>query len=441
MNLRLFHIMIPLLFAICSVAGALSQSANAQSIHSQMENGVVLVPYSPNEDPYALSNRLSGWFPKSNVGGAIGAGILPSPMILSERLWLRAEYLYWWPDGMDIPTLVTSSPAGTARTDAGVLGQPATDVELGGEINDSGTSGIRWRSGFWITPQRTFAIEGEYFQLLGNQDDGFQSGPGSGIIARPFFDTAPGRSFETAQLINFPGVVDGNLRVSSSSDLRSVLINGRVAMCPLGQCNPYGHRDRVDWIVGYRPLQLKDSLSFSETLDSQVVGAPGVIDIDERFGTKNKFNGLQLGIVHQTHLRRAWLESMIRVAIGHNEQSVNISGSTTITENGTTERFQGGLLTQTSNIGNYQRDQFTMIPELGFTLGIHVTDWLDATIGYTALYFPNVVRSGGQISTDLNSNLFPEPTNPITGPLRPRFHYRTTDYLAHGLSLGAELRF
>ena len=440
MNLRLFHAVVSLLVSSLLVTTALSPSANGQTTHPAFDGGVALVPFSGGDDPYN-TGRVSGWFPGSNVGGAIGAGILPTPMMLSERLWLRLEYLHWKPDGMDIPALVTSSPAGTDQFDAGVLGEPGTNVRLGGKINDDGTSGIRWRSGFWLTPQGTFAIEGEYFELLGDQNDGFRSGPGSGIVARPFFDNAPNRSFETAQLINFPDVVNGSLRVSSSSGLRSALINGRVAMCPLGGCNPYGHRDRVDWIIGYRHLELKDSLSISESLESAIVNAPGTIAINEKFATRNRFNGLQLGMVHQTHLKRAWLESMLRVAIGTNSQKVNISGTTAITEAGTTERFSGGLLAQTSNIGKHERDEFTMIPEVGITLGFHLTDWLDATIGYTALYFPNVVRPGDQISTDLNSNQFPERTNPFTGPLRPEFQFRTTDYLVHGLSIGGELRF
>ena len=132
---------------------------------------------------------------------------------------------------------------------------------------------------------------------------------------------------------------------------------------------------------------------------------------------------------------------MLRIAIGNNSQSVQIAGNTAITENGVTDNFQGGLLAQRSNIGNYDRTELTMIPEVGLTLGVRVTDWLDATIGYTSLYYPNVVRPGDQIDTAVNSNLLPPETNPFTGALRPRFRYVESDYLAHGLTLGAELRF
>jgi hypothetical protein len=99
------------------------------------------------------------------------------------------------------------------------------------------------------------------------------------------------------------------------------------------------------------------------------------------------------------------------------------------------------VLTQRTNIGDYQRDQFTMIPEIGLTLGVRVTDRLRATFGYTVLYFPSVVRPGDQIDTDVNPNLIPPETVPFTGALRPRFRYIESDYWAQGINLGAEFQF
>ncbi len=392
-------------------------------------------------DPYA--NNLSpngGWFPGATSGSGLG-GFVPGPMTIADRLWVRAEYLYWKTEGMDVPALVTSSPAATPQSQAAILGQPGTRTLFGGgDINDDWVSGVRFRSGFWLTQQGTFAIESEYFQLLGDQSDGFQaSGDGAPILGRPFFDVS--RGFDTAQLISFPNRVSGSVGVTSDSDLKSFLINGRAGLCPVGVCNANGESDRVDWIVGYRYIQLEDQLGFTENLTSQVANAPGTIAIQESFRTKNEFNGLQLGVVHQANFRRAWLESMLRIGIGNNTQSVDIRGNTSITENGQTDTFTGGLLAQRTNIGKYERDQFTMIPEVGATLGIRLTDWLDATVGYSVLYFPSVVRAGSQIDTDLNSNLLP-PENPIVvDGLRPQFKFIESDYWAHGLNVGAELRF
>ena len=418
--------------------GLLLSEASLNVVHAQ-NGGVALVPLAMGgSDPYGQISPAGRWFPAGSR--PLGGSLVPSPMLLSERLWLRAEYLHWWTDGMDLPALVTTSPAGTPQADAAVLGEPGTRVLFGnGKINDGSVGGIRFKTGFWLTQQGTFAIESEYFQFLGDQDDGFRGGGGNPIVGRPFFDIS--RGIETAQLIDYNGVVGGTLNIASQSELRSLLINGRVGLCPVGVCNAQGLSDRTDWVVGYRYLDLKESLSFHENLTSELTSAPGTIVINERFRTRNEFHGLQLGVVHQAQFKRAWLESMLRIAVGNNSQNVQISGSTAITEAGVTVQSGGGLLAQRSNIGNYDRTQLTMIPEIGLTLGIRVTDWLDATIGYTALYYPNVVRPGDQIDTDVNRNLLPPEVNPFTGALRPQFHFVESDYLAHGLTLGAELRF
>jgi hypothetical protein len=423
-------------FAICTVVFE-SPQACAQ------DGGVAIVPLGigGNTDPYGNTVPASGWF----SGGAIGqlrqnGSLIAGPMMLSERLWVRAEYMHWWTEGMELPPLVTTSPAGTVREDAAVLGEPGTSILFGnGRINDDSVSGVRLKTGFWLTPQGTFAIEGEYFRFLGDQDDGYRGGGGSQIIGRPLLDVS--RGVETAQLIDFDGQVSGTLNIGSSSDLRSLLINGRVGLCPVGTCNANGLYDRTDWIIGYRYLDLDESLVFHENLTSEVPNVDGTIVNSEAFRTRNEFHGLQLGVVHQAQFKRAWLESMLRVAVGNNSQQVQISGNTKITENGVTDAFGGAVYAQRTNIGNYERQELTMIPEIGLTLGVRVTDWLDATIGYTALYYPNVVRPGKQMDGSINSNLFAPETDPFSGPPRPRFHYVESDYLAHGLTLGAELRF
>ena len=222
----------------------------------------------------------------------------------SDRLWLRAEYLHWWTEGMDTPALATTSPDGTVQEDAAVLGLPGTTVLFGGEINDDSTHGLRLKGGFFLTRSAAFGVEGEYFGLA-EQDDRFSASTGRSIVGRPFYRTDTDQ--ETAQLIDFPGVVDGNLSIRSSSDLRSYLLAGRASLCPTcgGNCVACRNTDRVDWIVGYRYIELEDSLSFNENLTS--LGTPGDIALSESFSTNNEFNGLQLGVTYQatvsyTHL-------------------------------------------------------------------------------------------------------------------------------------------
>ena len=360
---------------------------------------------------------------------------------INERLWLRGEWLLWDTKGMDTPALVTTSTAGTARDIAAVLGEPGSSVLFGGrELNGDTVSGIRVGGGFWITPQQNFAIEGEYFQLR-EQDDSYVGGSnGAAILGRPFFDIVAGQ--ETAQLVSYPGLVGGNLNIDTDTNLRSILINGRAGLCPTGVCcNTCGIRDRVDWIVGFRHVQLDDKLTINEGLNSLIPTAPGTIRVYDRFETENEFNGLQLGVVHRANFQRGWLESMLRVALGNNQQTVRINGTNTITEAGLTDVLPGGLLAQRTNIGTHKRDKFSMIPEVGVRLGLRVTDRLSASVGYSVIYFPNVVRAGDQVDTDLNPGLVPPEAVPLTGALRPRFRFVESDYWAHGLTLGGELAF
>lgn len=368
--------------------------------------------------------------------------LLAPQLGLSERIWFRGEYLYWWTEGMEAPPLITTSPAGTPQSDAAVLGDPDTRVLFGGdELNSGSDNGIRLRSGIWLTPHNSFGIEGEYFELFGQDDSYAATGNGTTILGRPFFDITNDR--ETAQLISFPGVVAGDVRATSESDLRSILLNGRVAL-NAGAAAPYGAfppPNRIDWILGYRYLELDDQVAIVENLQSLDPAAPGTIASSESFSTSNEFHGVQLGMLHQANFNRLWLESMLRVAIGNNNQSVRVQGTTAITEAGVTETYSGNLLAQRTNIGSREEDAFTMIPELGLTLGLRITDCLHATVGYSILYFPNVVRAAEQIDTDVNPNLIPPEVLPFSGSLRPQPLFDETDYWAHGLSLGGELRF
>ena len=50
---------------------------------------------------------------------------------------VRGEYLLWWSNGNPLPPLVTTSPAGTPRPSAGVLGQPGTEIVYGAQTIDT----------------------------------------------------------------------------------------------------------------------------------------------------------------------------------------------------------------------------------------------------------------------------------------------------------------
>jgi len=408
------------------------------------------------DDPYAL--------PSSQRFGAAPVGLIDQPLFdgrfiadspLSPmrmfrdvepyrgRMFIRGEYLGWVMDPMDTPPLVTTNPTGTPQNQAGFIGGTDTTTLFGGELNGSYRNGFRVRGGWYVDPSRFWAIGGDYYQLFGSGDSFSAVSDGSGILARPFFDIVAGR--ETAQFSSFPAMVRGDIGVESDTQLRSFGINLQAdAVNPPNHtsqiANGCAREPRVDWIIGYRNVRLEDKLHFRENLTA-LVPPGGTVNLRESFETENQFQGLEFGFVREVPLGRWWFETTSRVAIGNNSQRVNIAGSTRLIEAGVAETFPGGLYAQRTNIGTYERDRFTVVPELGATLGFHLGPRMSLTAGYTFVYISNVVRAGDQIDTDINPGLFPVEISPLTGPLRPRFNFRETDFYAHGLTVGGDFRF
>ena len=366
--------------------------------------------------------------------------------------WINFEYLMWWQDGMELPPLVTTSVGtGIPATQAGVLGLAPTRTLFGGnDVLTDNFDGGRLRFGVWLDKCHTWGIGAEYFKI-GSESEGFsQTSTGNPILARPFFNMETNR--EDSELVAFPGILTGNVTAQATSQLTGTSIylrylrqcdegcnNGLFCGCPSHYCS------RTEMMFGYRGLELKENVFISEDLNSTDQGNPGTFDILDRFETRNQFNGIDLGWMYR-RTRGFWsLDTQLRLAVGNTKQTVRINGHTTITDPSTnppTQTYPGGLLTQTpGNIGVYTQNEFSVVPEFGATLGYQLTDHLRATVGYTFIYWSNVVRPGDQISRDVNPNLLQPQVPPITGAIRPGFEFDTTDYWVQGISFGGEYRW
>ncbi len=355
--------------------------------------------------------------------------------------WVHAEYLNWYPSGMRTPALVTTSQ-GTTRADAGVLGLPTTTVLYGGnEIMDDAWSGFRIRFGWWLAALPGWGVEGEYAGFGERTESFYQASTGTPVLARPFFNTEAG--LDSSELVAFPGVIGGGIAVDTTSRFDGAAVRFRKQMCCQEGCG-YSNiccqtvptASRLDATIGYRFWELKESLQVQERLTA--TAPAGTFLITDRFDTRNLFNGAELGVLWQG--RRGWwsLDMLMRLGVGNNNQTVTIGGNTSLNSAPPTT---GGLLTQRTNIGTYERNQFTMVPELGATLGYQVTQRLRATAGYSLVYMGNVVRPGDQVDLNVNANLLPPENVPFTGALRPQFHFVETDYLIQGLNFGGEFRW
>ncbi len=347
---------------------------------------------------------------------------------------------------MRLPPLVTTSTAGTPQEQAGVLGQPGTSVLFGGgSVLDDQFSGGRLRFGLWLDRCHTWGVGAELFQIGSESESFSRTSTGDPILARPFFNTRTG--FDDSELVAFPGVLSGTVAVRAESELQGAGIHFRYLRCCDQGCSkwlfcgcPEHFCSRTEALLGWRYLRLNESVVITEDLTA----ADGGFDIADRFRTRNTFNGIDLGWSYR-QTRGYWtMDCLLRLGVGTTRQTVRIDGQTTINSplnDPQVETFEGGLLAQTSNIGTYNDNQFSVVPEFNANVGYQMTDHIRLMFGYTFIYWSNVVRPGHQIDLDVNTGQLPPPEDPLIGVARPQFAFDTTDYWVQGLNTGLEFRW
>lgn len=364
-------------------------------------------------------------------------------------MWFSAEYLMFWGRGMNTPPLVTTSPAGTAQAAAGVIGQPGTTVLYGGNgLLDGVRNGMAFSAGKWFDCCQQTGIEFDYF-FLGQINEHFEAtGNGQPILARPFFNAVT--NLEDSELVSFPNVLSGTVSVDSNSFVQSagVRLLWNVLQnyyCGDPNCGHYACGaacTRWDLLVGYRWYQLDEQLTIREDLTTLDQNPQVMFDITDDFRTRNNFHGGELGLKWQFQQNRWALDALGKVALGNNHEQVSIRGQTISTPvGGASDTGIGGLLAQTTNIGDYSRDRFAAIFEVGAKLKYQCSQNLWLTAGYTFIMWDGVVRPGGQIDRVVNPNLLPPPTLPLVGPARPAFTFNDETFWLHGLRLGGEFRW
>jgi hypothetical protein len=104
--------------------------------------------------------------------------------------------------------------------------------------------------------------------------------------------------------------------------------------------------------------------------------------------------------------------------------------------------FPGGLLALPgANIGNFTRDKFAVLPEVGLKVGYHVTPNLRLAVGYNFLYLSDVVRPGDQIDSGLDVTRIPNFPVPGAQPLpvaRPTVPFNDTGVFAQGITFSLQ---
>jgi hypothetical protein len=362
-------------------------------------------------------------------------------------MWVDVDYLLWWMRGMHVPPLVTS---GLTPQQPGILGDANTFILFGDDdIDNRARSGGRLQAGMWLNPCQTVGIEAEYLALATDSTHFYLWSDGNPIVSRPIIDDATGQ--ETVERVAFPrgntGSVDGAVSVDASTQFQSAALRMRLALCRQDSCwsDPccpdlaYHDGYRSYLLAGYRYMRLDDRLGIAEQLTStDTTLGPGAFLIHDQFNTLNQFNGAELGLEFELRRNRWSWDILPKLALGGNHELIDINGfdRTTNPTTGGRTTTQGGLLTVAgSNIGRFGKEEFSVVPSIETKFGFQLTRHTELTLGYTFLYWSNVVRAGDQI--DLRTPRTTESTT--TG--HPVVPYQQTGFWTQGLDFGVAFRW
>ena len=363
------------------------------------------------------------------------------------KLWFDAGYRLSWfkPANQPLPLVSTGSGASTSP---GSLNQQDTAVIFGRQNLDFNLmQGVDTTVGLFLDPEHHFSVDlsGLYY-FSGNIHAPFISdSTGNPVIARPVINGSTG--MEESFLSSLPGSVRGSTIIDASTHLVGFEADGRCH----AQCDEYQH---VDLLGGFRFLRLSEKLSIKDSIvplqdnfltfrGFPLLTTSSLFD-EDLFGTANEFYGLNLGMRYT--FRHDWVSlSMFgKAAVGITDEKVQIRGQTTMFSPTGFDMAQGGVLALPSNIGNYHRSVFAVIPEGGINLGIEPCKHVRVTAGYSFLYWNRVTRPGDQLDRVINPALVPTDQQfglVNNGGNHPQFTWKDEVFWIHTMNFGLEFYY
>jgi hypothetical protein len=317
------------------------------------------------------------------------------------------------------------------------LGQPGTNVLIGGPFDIGDRSGARFFAGYWFSNDRLVGMDGGLFFLGRSSLSLSDSSQGIPVLARPFFNV--NTNAQAAETIAFPGLRSGSLDASLTNRFWGAEANLRAALWR-------GESMQLTLLGGFRYLELNEALFADEggTIFVPSTGRFFGVSTSDEFKTRNYFYGGQLGAQMTFVWGRLFADVSGKIALGSTHEVAIINGVGTIqTQTGREFSVPFGALALPSNIGWWDRDIFTVVPEVGVNLGYQITTHLRATIGYTFLYASRAVRPGDLIDLGINPTQVRAALvrGVQVGPDRPAFPGKDSDFWAQGLNFGLEFRY
>lgn len=412
-----------------------------------------IVPISPFLPASPLPPAPDGDAPSAPLSPPLWPASAPPPAA-TYRFWIGSEALLWWEKAGHLPPQLVTTGFPT-DTHPGALGQPNTlDVFGAGNLNYGAFGGVRLFAGGWLDPHQVIGLEASGF-VLDNRTLGFNftSAPGGNpLLALRHLDVPSGA--ENAFVITAPqaagatvGPAAGSISIFTHSQLWGAESNVLHAL-------RWTNRFRLVGLAGFRYLNLSEGVSLSTqraTIDGSSlsflggsVAAPAVELTRDQFGGRNQFFGGQLGIRADYYFGHFFVATRGSVALGRTNEVANVFGLTTVQQvGGVPQGSAGGLYALSSNSGHFVNQDFGVVPEFRLAVGVLLTRWLRATLGYDFLYWSRVMRAGDEI--DLRVDTRQVPSDPaFQASAVPRFPTPLTNpsaFWAQGLTFGLELTF
>jgi hypothetical protein len=365
-----------------------------------------------------------------------------APSVPSAALgdyWFSAETLLWFSQNPSSPPLVTTSAPGVLPL-AGAAG--VTTEFGGGDGIDFGLlPGYRLSAGTYFGDCNKFGIGGRGYGIY-SASEGYANasnatgGADNPSIGVPYYNLLATNDF--AYLVAFENstpATEWEGTVEARSDLDMVGADASLYVL-LGRSDDH----RIDLLAGYTFNQLKNSVSLETVAVNRLTGdliPDGTIfTTNDVFETKNTFNGAHLGVLSSIVRQRVSLSTLAKVSFGNMRQSSAIRGYRVEELGGVQTPSAGGIFAEPSNIGEFSRDTFAFIPELGLKLGLAATDNLQFSVGYTFMMWSGVGLAGDQMDSTIDPSQF------IGAPgNRPAHTFQETSFWMQGLDLGATFTF
>lgn len=343
------------------------------------------------------------------------------------RWWGGVEFLMFFGKGRNLPALVTTDADVNAAIPASFRSATASVLYGGSSVGTELRTGGRAELGRWTDETQTRGYAGRIFVLEQSATNfNVTSGAALPMLGIPFINVSPapvGDGGEDAFLVadptnNAPAPYTGSINIRTTSDV----MGGDFFM--RFNCADTGWQ-RVDFLTGYQFSRVDENLTMTS-----VLGLNPNLTIRDTFETRNEFHGAMIGLMSQWYGPRVHMDFVTKIGLGNMHGSVNVQG----------QREQAGVVTQddgifarATNAGFHSRNRFAVVPEFTANCVIPLTSRLEFSMGYTFVFWSNILQPGGQIDRTVNLT-----TN---NPARPAFSFNDNDFTVHGVNFSLLGRF